>query len=83
MNPRDYFTLGLRLFGVWQLIDTVEFFFTTFTIVTDLYHPTTASPGYWMLATFVHFFLAVWLLKFAPATARFFYPDRSPDPDSN
>ena len=79
MNPRDYFTLGLRLFGIWQLIDAVEFFFTAFSVVTDLYHTTTAAPGYWMLAIFVHFFLAVWLLKFAPATARFFYPDR----DSN
>ena len=36
---------------------------------------TSASFDFYMVATFVHFFLVVWLLKFAPSTARFFYPD--------
>jgi hypothetical protein len=75
MNPRDWFTLGLRLFGIYQLIGTIEYFFTSLSIAAGVYGASHGSAGWYMVVTFVHFFLAVWLLKFGPHTARFFYPD--------
>jgi hypothetical protein len=83
MNARQYFILGLRLLGVWQLIDAIDFFFTTMSVSAQLYRPTISSLGFYILATFVHFSLAVWLLKFAPATARFFYPERRSSEDDD
>jgi hypothetical protein len=83
MNPRDWFTLGLRLFGIYQLIDTIEYFFTSLSISAGVYGTSHGSASWYMLVTFVHFFLSVWLLKFAPQTARFFYPDTSVRKDSS
>ena len=77
MSSRDWLTLVLRAFGVWQLIETVEYLATAFCVTAHFYKSTSASFDFYMVATFVHFFLAVWLLKFAPSTARFFYPDEA------
>lgn len=75
MMPRDWFTLALRVLGVLQLIDAVEYFATSIAVRADLYRTTAASLGWFITATLVHFALAVWLLKYAPKTARLFYPD--------
>jgi len=66
------------LLGIWQLIYTVQDAVTTFTIVQGFYRPATGGAGWYMSFTFMHFFLAVWLLKFAPQTAGFFYPNEKP-----
>jgi len=81
MTPRVWFILGLRLFGVWQLIYAVTDAFTTFTIIQRFYQPGTGGAGFYMSLTFMHFFLALWLLKFAPQTARFFYPETKSSED--
>ena len=83
MNSKDWFTLGLRLFGVYQLIETIEYLFTSFSISAGLYGTSHGSASWYMLVTFVHFCLSVWLLKFAPQTARFFYPDSHGRKDSS
>ena len=75
MNSKDWFMLGLRLLGVYQLIETVEYLFTSFSITAGVYGTSHGSASWYMLVTFLHFCLSVWLLKFAPQTARFFYPD--------
>jgi hypothetical protein len=74
MTPRDWFTVGLRLFGIWQLIYAIVDACTTFAIMQAYYRAQNTSSGKWYaLMTVVHFVLALWLLKSAPQTARFFY----------
>ena|ERR1700720_3566879 len=81
MTPRNGFILGLRLFGIWQLTYTIWDAFTAFTIIKGFYRPGTGSAKQYIVMTFMHFLLAAWLLKFAPQTARVFYPEPPRDED--
>ncbi len=84
MTPRDWFILGLRLFGVWEFLYGLSDALTTFSIVLHFLRPTTAGPDYYMSLTFMHFIAAFYLLKFAPQTAAFFYsPAEPPASDAN
>jgi hypothetical protein len=74
MTPRDWFILVLRGFGIWQLVDVVEYAGITYSIYAGTYRPRDMSWQFYFLATGMHFLLAVWLLYFAPATSRLFYP---------
>jgi hypothetical protein len=65
---RVWFTLALRIIGMWELVVTAGFILTAFDISAGFYH----SRGDY---TFGHFFLAAWLLKGAPMIEEFFYPD--------
>jgi hypothetical protein len=79
MTPRDWFTLVLRGFGVWQAIDVIEYAGLTYTVHAGTYRPRELSFEFYLLSTGVHFLLAVLLLYLAPAIARLFYPsDRQP-----
>ena len=73
MTPRQIFILILRGLGAWQLIDTIEFIGVTYSVHAGTYHPRDSSFEFYLLATGIHFLLAVWLLWFAPATADLFY----------
>src|SRR5262249_40096361 len=76
---RIWFTLALRIIGVWELIVAAGFLMTAFDISFGFYHPTgNYTFGGMMVHTFGHFFLAAWLLKGAPKIAEFFYPDPPP-----
>ncbi len=84
MKPLDWFILGLRLFGVWELLYGLADAVTTFSIVLHLFRSGSAGADYYMCMTFMHFIAAFYLLKFAPQTAAFFYPPTKPsDPDTN
>jgi hypothetical protein len=76
-TPLGWFIVGMRILGIWQLMNVIGDLVAMIGINADLYRPQYTKPGWYMLAAFGHFALAVWLLKFAPQTARFFYPDKS------
>ena len=79
MTPRDWFILGLRLFGVWELLYGLSDAVTTSLIVLHLFRPSaTGGADYYMSLTFMHLIAAFYLLKFAPQTASFFYPPAEP-----
>ena len=78
MTPRGWFILVLRGLGVWQAIDVVEYAATTYSAYIGIFHPRETSLQFYLLTVGIHLFLAVWLLYFAPATARVFYPDDRP-----
>jgi uncharacterized membrane protein len=74
MTPRDWFILGLRLFGVWQLLYGLSDAVYSFSIILRFYRPTSSGVDFEMSLTFMHFIAAFYLLKFATQTADFFYP---------
>lgn len=81
---RVWFTLALRVIGMWELIVAAGFLMTAFDISFGFYHPRNDySFGGMMTHTFGHFFLAAWLLKGAPKIAEFFYPDLPPTDKSS
>ena len=77
MTPRDWFIVGLRLIGIWQLTEMIGDLVGIIGINAGYYRTQYGTPSWYMIVAFGHFALAVWLLKFAPQTARFFYPDKS------
>jgi hypothetical protein len=68
-----WFTLGLRILGVWSLLKAFEYVLTGFDIATGLYRP---SFGYTLGGAMVHvfgfFFVGAGLLRCAPKIAEFF-----------
>jgi hypothetical protein len=77
---KDWFTLALRILGMWELLYAARYVMSAFDISTGL---SRATPDYTfgaaMTHTFAHFFLAAWLLKGAPKIADFFYPEPPAD----
>ena len=73
MTPRQVFILILRGLGAWQLIDTIEYIGVTYGVHAGTYRLRDSSFEFCLLATGIHFLLAVWLLWFAPLTADLFY----------
>jgi|ERR671936_1813797 hypothetical protein len=74
---KEWFTLGCRLFGMWQLLVAASYVISAFNIAAKFYPPGSSlaySFGGYMVHVFAHFFLAAWLLKGAPKIADFFYP---------
>ena len=74
---KEWFTLACRIFGMWQLLLAASYVISAFNIATGFYPPGSSlasSFGAYMVDTFSHFFLAAWLLKWAPRIAAFFYP---------
>jgi hypothetical protein len=81
MTAKDWFIVGVRLLGVWQLTVTLGDLFMALSISEGAYQRQSGSAGWYMVSAFLHFILTVWLLKFAPDTARYFYPDARPKDD--
>ena len=78
---KEWFALGCRLFGMWQLLVAATYVISAFNVAAKFYPPGSSlgySFGAYMVHVFAHFFLAAWLLKGAPKIADFFYaPPRS------
>jgi hypothetical protein len=75
MTPRQIFILILRVFGVWQLADTIEHVFSSICMAAGYYKLPFTTVGSSLLMALAHFILAIWLLGFAPPTASIFYRD--------
>jgi hypothetical protein len=76
---RSWFTLALRIIGIWELVTAAGFLMTAFDMSVGYYRSSgNCTLGGMMVHTFGHFFLAAWLLKGAPKIAAFFYPDLPP-----
>ena len=79
-RAKEWFTLALRILGMWELLYAASYLMTALDVSVGLYRPPAGSTfGGAMLHTFGHFFLAAWLLKGAPKITDFFYPDPPPN----
>ena len=83
MTPLDWFTLVLRAFGVWELINACEDIVTVLNIHAGIYKPMSTGIGTYITHGMLRFLIGIWLLKAAPTFARLFYPVKPVDPGSN
>jgi hypothetical protein len=86
MSPRDWFQLALRIFGIYEVIVTVDTAVSAFNYAARLYRPDRTSIDGVITHLLASFLLAAWLLKAAPSIAAFFYPDppqQSPQPNQS
>ena len=80
MTPRSWFTLALRLLGVWAAFDGVDQLVTIANIKFGLFTPAyTALPAY-LLHAGAKFGIAFLLLRGAPVISAYFY---APEPPKN
>jgi len=82
MTPHDWFTLFLRLLGVWELIGTVDQAITILNISAGVWRPERTTIGTYITHGLAAFLIGIWLLKAAPTIARAFYPAKPSDPNS-
>jgi len=75
----DWFTLFLRVLGIWQLITGVEEFIT-YRVGLSQINPYASVEGF-MTHNLAYLLIGLWLLLGAPAIARFFYPAKSGGPE--
>lgn len=74
MTPRLWFSVALRVLGVWELLDALYHFTTVVNIKTDLYTPAVAQPASFFVHGVVKVMIAIVLLKWASLIAAYFYP---------
>jgi hypothetical protein len=74
MTPRLWFSVALRVLGVWELLDALYHFTTVITIKTGLYTPVASQPASFFVHGVVKVLIAIVLLKWASLVAAYFYP---------
>jgi hypothetical protein len=74
MTPRHWFSVALRVLGVWELLDALYHFTTVVTIKTGLYTPAASQPASFFVHGVVKVVVAIVLLKWASLIAAYFYP---------
>jgi hypothetical protein len=74
MTPRLWFSVALRVLGVWELLDALYHFTTVATIKTGLYTPVASQPASFFVHGVVKTLIAIVLLKWASLIAAYFYP---------
>jgi len=74
MTPHDWFTLFLRAFGLWELLNTCDQTVPVLNINAGIWKPLHTEIGSYVSHALVTFLIGIWLLKSAPTIARLFYP---------
>jgi len=74
MTPRDWFTIILRAFGVWELLNTCDQAITVLNINAGIWKPLHTEMGSYVTHALETFLIGIWLLKGAPAISQLFYP---------
>ena len=74
MTPGLWFSLVLRVLGVWQLITVTSELAVYLNINLGLYRPTTFDPRSALIDGFVNLLVGGVLLIWAPLIAAHFYP---------
>jgi hypothetical protein len=80
MTPRDWFTLALRILGIWELIYTIDTVVTIFNVTAHLFRLERTDVAAYVTHALISFLIAVWLLKAGPSIAAFFYPQQPLEP---
>lgn len=74
MTSKELFVTGVRLFGVWQLLQVVEYAVGAFNHVVGFYaERNTAVESYYTIGS-AHLVVGLYLLAGAPQVVSFFYP---------
>ena len=73
MRPKDWFTVGVRLFGVWMILDAIHELLTLVEIKFELLGPTRTAPNAYLLHTAVDVAVAIFL--FTPFASDLLWPE--------
>lgn len=73
MTPRSWFTLALRLFGVWAAIDGIDEIITVLNFKAGFFQPGYTQVWAYALKAAGKILVAYCLLVGAPMIAAFFY----------
>jgi hypothetical protein len=73
MTPRSWFTLGLRILGVWAAIEGIEQIVVALNIKAGFFQPGYTQLSAYALHAAARMLVAFVLLVGAPAISAFFY----------
>jgi hypothetical protein len=76
MNERDWFFVGVRLFGVWVLLDAVTEARYLIEIAFSLAQPVRTPVGVYVLHLAIDLLVGFYLLAGAPGIGRFVFSSR-------
>lgn len=77
MKPRDWFGVGVRLFGVWMLLSCVEDLRTIADILIHFFTPSRTPLGAYAIHALVDAVVGVYLVSGAPFLTAFAFPRRN------
>jgi uncharacterized membrane protein (UPF0182 family) len=74
-SPRETFTTAVRIFGIWLLLRTVEYWIEAFDILTKFYKPTHETIGICFTHIVAYFALGYYFVRGAPGIVEFIFPE--------
>ena len=73
MTPKDWFTVALRILGVWRVLASIDGFVSCYGVATNLIRTDLYTAQSYLTQAAMDAFAAVILLFLAPRIAAFFY----------
>jgi hypothetical protein len=74
MTPRDWFLVGVRLFGVWWILQGITEVYDLIIILAKLYTPQATAPVVYLVHAVIYFVVGWYLLHGAPSLTRPAFP---------
>ena len=74
MTPRKWFGVGVRLLGLWEILNGLDELVTYGNVIMRLYTPSLTSPNGFLAHAVEHLLVGVFLLAAAATVANTFYP---------
>src|SRR5436190_24164816 len=74
MAPRNWFGVGVRLIGLWQIVSGVEELVTYGNVMMRLYTPSVTSPNAFLTHAIAHLLIGLFLLFSAMSLVDAVYP---------
>ena len=74
MRPRDWFEIGVRLLGVWSLINGIDEAVTYANVLMKLYNPSLTSPQGFLTHALAHLLVGLFLFLSARGVVNAVYP---------
>ena len=79
MNPRDWFLVGVRLFGVWPVLQGISMLVIFALTKLQFFAPVKTNPASYLLESGVDFIVGFYFISGAPLIANIAYPRKSQD----
>jgi hypothetical protein len=74
MTPRDWFLVGVRLFGVWWILNGITELYSFISILAKWFTPATTAPAAYLMHTVIYLVVGWYLLHGAPSLTRPAFP---------
>jgi len=81
MKPRDWFTVGARLLGIWVWLEAITSIRTLLDIRLGYFHPISTPSEIYFVSVIQHALVGSYLLFFGHHLAGLIYRESAPAPD--